>query len=403
MAGINDKAIKNQYAENKYRYNGKELQNKEFTDGTGLEEYDFGLRFQDPQLGVWHNADPLAERSLGSSPYRYALDNPIMFIDPNGAYAAPVKSLINVSYGPSTGWEEDGRGSGSGGGGGGSAGGLAGGYGDPFQHDAIADANTAAAADGTTYVGQNAVNYLAQQGYYPSSYSSGTTPTATEAALMSAYVYGENVTLQGGWRASSLNAGLQLNDDQSGYQAQLFEKIDDNNNVVAYCLAFAGTNDLNDVADIQASLDGNSVQYQEAVSDAMALANDPDINVAIYFTGHSLGGGLAAAAAMQTGFDAITFDAMGVPPNELSALGLTGAPQNNITAFIMNADPVNIAQIIAPLITPPVISPFWPTTTTPANGIQIFLNQPSSKSFFDWFNPIYPHEIDTIIKTLTGH
>jgi hypothetical protein len=52
MAGISDKAVKTSYAENRYRYNGKELQHQEFTDGTGLEEYDYGVRFQDPRLGV---------------------------------------------------------------------------------------------------------------------------------------------------------------------------------------------------------------------------------------------------------------------------------------------------------------------------------------------------------------
>jgi len=67
--------------ENKFLYNGKELQ-----DDLELGLYDYEARYFDPAIARFINIDPAADNYQSWTPYHYVMNNPILFVDPTGMF-----------------------------------------------------------------------------------------------------------------------------------------------------------------------------------------------------------------------------------------------------------------------------------------------------------------------------
>ncbi len=108
LAGITSSAFGK--LQNNYGYQGKEMQNGEFADGSGLEEYDFDARYYDPQLGRWNTQDPVADEFPGMSPYQAMMDNPVSYTDPDGkcpiCLAVAIGAIVGAGINVATHWSQ---------------------------------------------------------------------------------------------------------------------------------------------------------------------------------------------------------------------------------------------------------------------------------------------------------
>jgi RHS repeat-associated protein len=85
MNGISSKGL-NGTTDNKLKFNGNELQDKEFSNGSGIDLYDFNARTYNQQIGRFIQIDPISNESEQEelTLYHFSGNNPTTFNDPDG-------------------------------------------------------------------------------------------------------------------------------------------------------------------------------------------------------------------------------------------------------------------------------------------------------------------------------
>ena len=284
-----------------YRYGFQGQEHDDEVKGEG-NSINFKYRMHDPRIGRFFAVDPLASKYPTLSPYQFAGNSVIKFIELEG--------LEPKDPGSEAGEQQQ----------------AANEFGDIFNYT-------------WTETKKGEHHWVVGDKYEG--------PTPAEAASISAHVYSLD---KPGYKSEVPGAqGWELIDRkvEGQFKAGVYRRIIDG--VSFYTIAYGGT-DPSSVADwsedILQAVGWPTGSYQLGVNYAEEWSNKVN-NMGgknyLTTTGHSLGGGIASAAALSIGVSATTFNAAGISDGARQLLGLTGKT-TQIDAYIIKGEAVDMAQ-----------------------------------------------------------
>ncbi|WP_334183081.1 hypothetical protein [Novosphingobium sp.] len=168
-----------------------------------------------------------------------------------------------------------------------------------------------------------------------------------------------------------------------------------------YTIAFRGSQSAADwVNNAQQGLGFDSAHYRAALAIGERIARS-DAAEQVRFTGHSLGGGLASAAAIASGRPADTFNAAGLHDDTIAdARAIHAAAASPTEAQV---DSWQVQGEILSLIQDGgdrLISPFLDLPEAYGNRHVIDAVAPEGTGFIGSFNPVSRHGIDWVLSSL---
>jgi pimeloyl-ACP methyl ester carboxylesterase len=145
----------------------------------------------------------------------------------------------------------------------------------------------------------------------------------------------------------SLGLDPALFSSRTGFSATLFR----NTLTGEYVLGFRGTDMARDhVSNVLQGIGDPSPQYFQATALARLVNDAMGVDGNLSFVGHSLGGGLASAAALATGNNAVTFNAAGLSQGEQRRIARSFPDQRNpsVTAYYVEGEALSVFQDTTP-------------------------------------------------------
>ncbi len=196
-------------------------------------------------------------------------------------------------------------------------------------------------------------------------------------------------------------------DNESGMQASRLRDRVTGQNIVSY----RGTepSKIRDwLADGSQNIGLKTAQYDEGIGIAQDVKQEFGAN--IWLTGHSLGGGIASAAALVTQMSATTYNSAGLNPNTLSGSGVSMSGHKDlIQAYFVNGEVLSGLQDLSAFPNRLRSSFFWRGTNIPvfsqrpqlmpdAVGTRIPLSPASGVGYFG--SSLYHSMADSVLPAM---
>jgi len=224
-------------------------------------------------------------------------------------------------------------------------------------------------------------------------------------ALLAQDVYNDVAIPPPGYRVAGEDDLRALNLDPSlltdgSFRARVY--VTGEGAAAEYSIAFRGSQSAQDwLTNAQQGLGFDSVHYRAALAIGERVARS-DIADQVRFTGHSLGGGLASAAAIAAGRPADTFNAAGLHQDTIDeaqakrqAAGAPTAAQ--VDSWQVQGEILALMQDGGDRL---LVSPFLDLPASYGTRHVLDAVAPEGAGFFDQFNPLARHGIDWVLSSL---